>query len=112
VARHPSIGMTRYRFALVWLAANAAVAVAYLLIAAMSWTEPEVRDVPGASGGAPIIWGLTAVPLFLLATSGNLAVCAWAWRRHSMNGRWPAAPLAWLIPLVWVCAVVVDFAHH
>ena len=104
--------MARHRFALVWLAANAAAAAAYLLVASVAWTEPEVRDIPGASGGGAVIWVLTAVPLFLLTTVANLIVVAWAWRRRSTSGQWPAARLAWVIPLVWIGAVVVDLAHH
>ena len=104
--------MPRLRFAVGWLAANTALAVAYVLVASSSWTEPEVRDIPGASAGAPIVWGLTAVPLFLLSVVGNLAVFAWTWRRQSRSGQWPAGIWAWGVPLIWIGALVVDFAHH
>jgi hypothetical protein len=35
-----------------WLAANAVGVIAFLLSASQFWIEPELKDEPGANGGA------------------------------------------------------------
>jgi hypothetical protein len=101
--------MSRHRVPIVYLALNVALAAAYLGLASISWTEPELRDYPGASGGAPIVWGLTAVPVFLLALLANLGVLAWAWRGGRIGA---VAKPAWAVAALWLCALAIDFAHH
>jgi hypothetical protein len=101
--------MFRHRGSLLYLALNVAVAIAYVRVASISWTEPEVRDIPGASGGAPLVWALTAVPIVLFALLANLGVLFWAWRARRLGA---FGQLACGALILWVGAVMIDFAHH
>lgn len=53
-----------------WIAANGVVAVLFQAFSSTQWLEPEVRDIPGASGGAPFVFMSAViallVPLLLL----------------------------------------------
>ncbi len=94
------------------LALNATGIFAYLSFAKPCWIEPELADFPGASGGASIIWGLTAFPillLFLLLNSLWVLVIGIAYLRHRGTAIQPAL---WLALVLWGVAIYVDFSHH
>jgi hypothetical protein len=93
----------------VHLVLNVVLAAAYLGVASLWWTEPEVRDIPGASAGAPVLWAFTAVPIFLLAVAANLGLLAWTWRRRGLSAV-PKPALAALV--LWVGVLAIDFTRH
>lgn len=39
--------------------------IAFVWVASFYWIEPNLADVPGASGGAFFLWGEGAVPILL-----------------------------------------------
>lgn len=45
------------------LAVNAGVAVLFLWLSSQQWIEPELRDNPGARGGGPLVFYVTAIQL-------------------------------------------------
>lgn len=96
----------------VWLAANVAGAFLFLWIASISWIEPELAVIPGASGGAAFVWFLTAVPIFLLSVILNLLTLLWAYVVRRRKGEWPASSLVWLLVLVWGLALYYDGSRH
>jgi hypothetical protein len=105
--------MTRTKKAALWLALNALGAAAYLAVASLGWVEPALADLPEAhGGGAAFVWFLSAVPVILVFAALNLAVLAWALGAWRKVGSWPFSKLAWLILPLWLCAAIVDFAHH
>lgn len=91
------------------LLANTVGAVIYLLRARNGWVIPQEE----ANGihvitSEPMIWALSILPVcavFLLVNviwGGTIAV-----RRRWASGR------MWLVSaLVWVTAIIIDFAHH
>jgi len=91
---------------------NLIAIVAFMLVASNEWIEPELADVPGASGGAGIVWVLVVFPIFLGCGLLDLMwvilvcfVCKWKemWRLG----------LAFLpILAVWLGALYVDGLHH
>jgi len=95
-----------------WLLANVVVAGAFLGVASFSWIEPELADYPGASGGAAVVWFMTAVPLLLVSGIGNLGVLAWGGVRRHRAGAWPFGVGAWLIPLIWLAVLLLDNSRH
>lgn len=101
--------MTPHRTAALWLALNGLAAVAYLRLASLAWVEPELAAIPEAhGGGAAVVWALGALPFFLACMGLNLSGLAWAARgrlRHTSR-------LAWLVPAVWLAALVIDFSRH
>lgn len=100
------------RNTIAWVAANVVAVAFFLAMAAFSWIEPELAEVPGASGGAALVWFTTAVPIALAALILNLGVLAWVLVRRSRQGRWPVSRVAWLSVLLWVCALAVDNLRH
>ena len=100
------------RNAAILLAANLAATALFLVVASVSWVEPELKDVPGASGGAPIVWALTALPIFALALVLNLSVLAWAAWVRRREGAWPLGHIAWGSLLFWVAAIFIDSSRH
>lgn len=92
---------------------NVVAVLCYLIAASLSWVEPELADVPGASGGAPFVWFLLAVPVFLLSVLSNFIGLSWAliyrWRRGQPYFYWPV----WIfIIILWVAAVALDYSRH
>jgi hypothetical protein len=91
------------------LAANVLGAIAYLAAASPSWAIPDER----ASGihsitGEPFVWALSVWPIltvFVLLNLGWAAVIL-------AKSRWQDGRLWLTAPLIWLVAILVDFAHH
>ena len=96
----------------VWLTANVTSVPVFLALASRSWIEPELKDVPGASGGAFIFWGLTALPLFAAFMLANLIWAGLGVAEGLRRRRWIGATLAFMAIVVWVAAFVFDGLHH
>ena len=97
----------------VWyLAVNTVGAFVFLLIASRSWIEPELADVRGASGGQGLVWFLTVAPVLLLFLLLNASTLVWAGVSRSRQRHWPLSKLSWLSIAIWLCALLVDNAHH
>lgn len=67
---------------------NGAIAVVFLWLSSRQWIEPEVRDIPGASGGGPVVFSLLVlwilVPLLIL---NPIWLGAAIWRKKR-TGEW------------------------
>lgn len=100
------------RVGAILLVANTVLSLAFLLMASQTWIEPELANVPGASGGAGVVWFLVAVPIAVLAAILNAGVLAWSCTVRLRSGTWPAPWFSWFVVLVWVAALVFDNAHH
>ena len=95
-----------------WLLANVAAAGAFLGVASFSWIEPELADYPGASGGAALVWFMTAVPVLLVSGIGNFGVLAWSALHRRRVGKWPFGGGGWLIPVLWLAVLLLDNSRH
>jgi hypothetical protein len=100
------------RLTAAWVACNALAAVLFLAVASISWTEPELADIPGASGGAPLVWFMTAVPVFLLSVVLNLCAGLWVILRRKRMGVWPVTAYSWLLVAIWLAALFYDGSRH
>jgi hypothetical protein len=87
-------------------------AAIFLAVASISWIEPKLAKVPGASGGAGIVWGLSALPVFAVCTLLNLGALAWACMARRRQGAWPVSSLAWVSVFVWLAALALDNSRH
>ncbi len=92
--------------------ANLAGIVAFLRLASVTWIEPELKDFPGASGGAAIVWGLTALPVFLAFTLANLIWSAIEIRGALKTHDWRPLLFSVLTLAAWIVAFVFDGVHH
>ena len=104
--------LRRNRVAGVWLVANLLLATAFLGVASLSWIEPELAHVPGASGGAALFWVVTAVPIFFVSALGNFAVAVWATLFRRREGWWPMSRTAWLALPLWGLVLLLDNSRH
>jgi len=89
----------------------------FLATASHYWIEPELADVPGASGGDAVAWGVTALPImvgfFLIDLLWLIGECV-----AYLTKRIWRFPLSFLVipvvivPIAWVIAAYVDNSHH
>jgi hypothetical protein len=92
---------------------NVSLAVGYLVIGSNAWwMEPELADVPGASGGGPFVWFVTslwALGLLVLinGAAGLFQLYMYLKRKEGKFG-WAVL----LIPVLWAATVIIDFSHH
>jgi hypothetical protein len=97
---------------LIWIAANAVGMGIFLAMASSTWIEPELKDVPGASGGAPVVWALTALPVFAAFMLANLIWTGFGLAELVRLKRWMTCALALGTVVLWIGAFVFDAAHH
>lgn len=95
-----------------WLLFNLIALGAFILLASKAWLEPELKDVPGANGGAGVFWALTALPILLATFVTDLVwfgrAVAHAIAAKDRQPMWGALGCA----AVWMLAVVFDQFHH
>ena len=96
---------------LIWIAVNLAGIAAFLIAASRSWIEPELTNIPGASGGDAYVWLVTAVPVLVVFAIGNLAWLATLLGSHASNKRMSVA-FGTLIFASWIAAYLFDHLHH
>lgn len=74
-----------------WVIANLFGVVTFLLwTASCCWIEPELKDVPGASGGMAFVWALGPLPLLAVFVLEDFAWAAVVERRSLPERRWKA----------------------
>lgn len=90
----------------IWIGLNALCAVAFLWWSSTQWIEPEFKDVPGASGGGPLVFSF--IVLFLLGPllAVDLLWTALALRRWVRSGDWASLLVISVIGAAWVCLVL------
>jgi hypothetical protein len=99
----------RQPVSLALLIANVIGAIVYVARASHSWVIPEERALGlHSQTSEPFIWAIYVLPILTVYALVNLI---WGvvilWRRQWRSGRyWVGAGL------IWVIAVVIDFAHH
>ena len=100
------------KFLRVLCGANALGAVAYLFLGSRVWIEPELADVPGVAAGDSLIWGLTALPIFLIFLTTDLLLLLRGLAVAVSNRRLGVRGWCLPIPLLWLAVLYVDFQHH
>ena len=83
----------------------------FFALAVRTWIEPELANVPGASGGADIVWGVSALPVFLLFIAANL-VLGFVALRQLASGRRQGAIFVAITLSAWMASFYFDGIHH
>ena len=84
----------------------------FLYVASDTWIEPDLAEIPGASGDAGLVWFVSAGPFLAAATLLNLIVLAWCSVLYVRREAWPVSWLAWLMVPIWLVTLWFDNAHH
>lgn len=90
----------------VWLGLNGMVAIIFLWLTSSQWIEPELKDVPGASGGGPFVFTLFVLwvvgPISLL----NLGWLGWTARRSLRERDWTPVGIFGLMVVGWMAVML------
>ena len=91
----------------VLVAFNLIGAIVYVRLASLSWAIPQEKGLHSQTA-EPFIWAFGAIPIFTIFFVVNVV---WGGlilvRRH-----WRSGYLWLLTALIWLVAVVIDFAYH
>jgi hypothetical protein len=92
---------------------NVVVAAAYLWIGRTTWwIEPELREIPGGSGGGPIIWFFATMYILGAVVAVDCSLAGWhVFRVLRKKSGMLGAPAIAIVPL-WAVVLAVDLAHH
>lgn len=95
-----------------WLAANFIGIGLFLYFAIQTWIEPELADMSGANGGSFIVWGITALPIFVLFMLAHIIAGFRAIKQFTTKRDWRGAMFTAATLLLWTGAILFDNAHH
>lgn len=84
----------------------------FLHLAVQTWIEPELANKPGASGGEFIVWGISALPVFLIFMLAHFGFGIAAERNRSRNGSWRGDIFVGITFVGWAAVFLYDNAHH
>jgi hypothetical protein len=91
----------------VWISINGLVGLWFLRLSSDEWIEPALRNFPGASGGAPIVFTLLVFellgPLMILNLIW-LGIMAWGAKR--VRDRIATISLFAEMTAGWICLVL------
>ncbi len=95
-----------------WLAMNAIGIVVFLALASRAWIEPELADVPGASGGDAFVWAGLVFPVLGFVALAHIVFAAVALRCFIKAKQWGGAAVLLLSSIAWFVALLFDNMHH
>lgn len=95
-----------------WVLANLGGMALFLYLAVQTWIEPELANEPGAGGGAFMVWGLSALPVFLVFLLAHVGAGITADRHRRRSGHWRGAIVAGITLAGWLALFCYDNAHH
>jgi len=89
------------------LAVNILGAIVYVWMASRGWVTSQQIALHSVTG-EPFIWGLSVLPIVAVFLPTNII-----WGGIILIRRqWQKGKMWLLAALIWLVAIVVDFAHH
>jgi len=95
-----------------WLLFNLVALGTFLVFAAQTWLEPELKGVSGPNGGAGVVWVVTALPILFVALIADLI---WLVRAVAHGITTKDRQPIWLAlgcAAIWVLVVAYDQFRH
>lgn len=86
---------------------NVVGAVVYLVMTSNSWAIPQEQGLVPVTG-EPFVWAVAALPIIAGFSLLNLTWAVFI----LVRGQWRNGRLWLLIALIWLLAILIDFAHH
>jgi len=80
--------------------------------ASCCWIEPELKDVPGASGGEAFVWALGPLPVLAAFVLANLGWTIVVEIKAPPQRRAYALAAPILMLIGWMAVFVFDGVHH
>jgi hypothetical protein len=80
--------------------------------ASCCWIEPQLKDEPGASGGAAFVWALGALPILASFVLADLGWALVAEIRRPAKQRLQALAAPILLLIGWAAIFTFDYVHH
>ena len=105
------MGTTFDRWSL-WVVANLIGMASFLHLAGQTWIEPELTNEPGAGGGEFIVWGTSALPVFLIFMLAHFGFGVAADQKRRRSGGWRGNIFVGITFVGWVAIFLYDNAHH
>lgn len=91
---------------IIFMAANAAGIVLYLVLASRGWRIPQENGIVPATG-EPFVWALA------LPALGAFVLADIVWGRLLLRDRNSKGTVWWLVTVVvWLVAIGIDFSRH
>lgn len=95
-----------------WVVANLIGMALFLHLAIQTWIEPELANEPGASGGESIVWGMSALPVFLVFMLAHFGFSIAADHKRRRSGSSRGDIFIGITFVGWVAIFLYDNAHH
>jgi hypothetical protein len=76
------------------------------------WIEPQLRDVPGASGGAAFVWAFGPLKILIAFVLADFVWTAVVEIRSSRGRRLKNLVVPLLVLFGWAATFVFDELHH
>ena len=80
--------------------------------ASCCWIEPELKDVPGASGGAAFVWAFGPLPILIAFMLADLIWGSIEEIKAKSGQRLKSIAAPLLVLALWASAFVFDGLHH
>ena len=110
---YPSLKTLRQTFTAGWGVANLLGMLVFLRwSASCCWIEPELKDVPGASGGAAFVWALGPLPILVAFVLADLGWGIVAEIKAPPERRLYSLAAPVLVLIGWAAVFVFDGVHH
>ena len=94
------------------MVANLIGMAVFLHFAVQTWIEPQLANEPGARGGEFIVWGVSALPDFVLFMLAHFGFAIAADHNRRRTGSWRGAIFLGTTFVCWLAFFFYDNAHH
>ena len=80
--------------------------------ASCCWIEPELKDVPVATGGVAFVWAFGPLPVLAAFVLADLVWAAVAGSKGLRERRWTFLVTPFLMLVSWAAVFIFDGWHH